>query len=336
MRKFLTLTGILLTSLTLANCGILTAPISLPKAVSENATYHFNGRIIDENGKTLDGVVCVVSNNHFLWAPLSGYKEVAEPVTRRVDGKFDFTTRGSSCDFTFSKDGYYDASYRFNADHPDLITTGNGIWHNQENFTVVLPHSRTPTAQLIHTKLSIDYANYPKSDAIALLNVATQGATGDLIYRNKDAEDPTVFPIGTLYATLDKEPPQPLNAKGDIDVAELDIPHHVTLHLPGKDSGFIPIKPQTGLVPMLTTDLAPDAGYQHELTFTRARLKAMRSADAANIIEAHEYFFFRAGTYYGKATFSWAIRGGKPVFEYDLYLQPEPNNRDLSLHTLRQ
>jgi len=334
MRKTTKLASLLLAA-SLPSCGILTAPLSFPKAVAENATYHFNGRIIDETGKPLDGVVCIVSNNHYLWAPLSGHKEVSEPVTRRVDGKFDFVTRGSSCDFTFSKDGYFDASFRFNADHPDLVTTGTGTWHNMEGFSVVLAHSRTPTAQLIHTQHTITYIDYPNSDAISLINLATSGSTGDAIFKGKDAEDPTIFPLGTLYATLDKEPPQALNAKGDIDVAELDIPHHVTLHLPGKDAGFIPIKPQTGMVPMLTTDTAPDAGYQHELTFTRARLKAMRSANNDNIIEAYEYFFFHAGPYFGKATFSWAIRGGKPVFLYDLYLQPEPNNRDLSLHAIK-
>ena len=217
--------------------------------------------------------------------------------------------------FTFSKDGYQEAYFRLTAERPDDVYTRAGIWHKGEDFPVVLLSSRAPQAPLVRFNSSISYGDYPVADAIALPNLATNAAAGDVLYAGKDAEDPTVFPAGTLYATLDKEPPTALNAKGDIDLADLDIPSHVTLHLPGPQSGFI--------------TLAPAGGYVHELTFTRERLKEMRAGNQENIIEAHEYFLFRAGHYYGKGVFSWGMQAGKPAFRYELYIQPEPDNRDL-------
>ena len=321
-------------SILLSNCGILSAPVSLPAAVAENSNFSFSGVVVDQDGKSLEGVIVTRLNYHHFWMPLSGGKDIPDTIIRRADATFEFDDRGASLDFTFSKDGYQDASFRMTADNSELLVTSMGTWKNGKKFPAVMLSTTVRDADLAHYNNSISYDRYPVADAIALPNVATEGRSGDITYAGKDAQDPTIFPAGTLYITLGKEPPPAINSKGDVDPTDLDIPHHVTLHLPGMQSGFVRIEPRTGYHPITTSDSAPASGYVHELTFSRARLKEMRKASQTDIIEAHEYFFFRAGDRYGKGTFSWANQSGKPTFRFDLFIQPQPENRDLTTHKL--
>lgn len=318
----------------LAGCGIFTAPLSLPAAVAENANYAFRGPLVDQNGNSLEGVIMRYSKSRHFWTPIRGGTDVDAEVTRRVDRTFDIDERGSFLEVTFSKDGYYDAGFRFTADTPDDVTSGMGLWPNIKPFPVVLLTRKPEDPVLARFNQSIAYANYPVADAIALPNLATNGNTGEVVYKEKDAQDPTVFPPGTLYLTLVKEAPPAINARGDIDPAELDIPGAVTLHLAGRGNGFVRIEPRVGFHPMATADVAPTAGYARELTFPRQRLKAMRAARNDDIVLAHEYFYLHANGRFGKGVFSWSNRGGKPVFTYDLYLQPEVGIRELTTHAM--
>src|SRR6476661_560009 len=101
---------------TLASCGIFTAPVSLPAAVAENANYAFHGPVVDQDGKSLDGVIMRFSKSHHFWTPIRGGTDIGGESTRRVDHTFDIDERGSFLDVTFSKDGYYDAGFRFTTD----------------------------------------------------------------------------------------------------------------------------------------------------------------------------------------------------------------------------
>jgi len=287
---------------------------------------------VDQDGKSLDGVIMRFSKSHHFWTPIRGGTDIGGESTRRVDHTFDIDERGSFLEVTFSKDGYYDAGFRFTTDSKEDITSNYGTWPNIKNFPVVLLTKKPEDALLARFNGTISYADYPVANCIAINNVATNGSTGDIQYMGKDAEDPTVFPPGTLYLTLVKEAPPAMNAKGEIDPAELDMPGKVTLHLAGKENGFVRIEPKVGFHPIATGDAAPEGGYVAELTFNRARLKAMRTADANDIMLAHEYFFFRVNGRYGKGVFSWESRGGKPAFRYELYVQPEANIRDLTTH----
>jgi hypothetical protein len=51
-------------------------------------------------------------------------------------------------------------------------------------------------------------------------------------------------------------------------------------------------------------------------------------------VKEKNHLCFHAGGYFGKGSFSWAVYSGKPNFAYELYLQPEPGNRDLRSHAL--
>jgi hypothetical protein len=323
---------LLLLPLTLASCGIITAPLSLPSAVAENASFTFKGSVVDNDGKPLDGVVARLHNVHHLWTPLKGSTDVYDNLLRRIDRDFIFEVRGSEFELTFSKDGYYDSVYSFDAGREEEVRTRWGRWKNDKDFLVVLLPMRPEDADLVKFSKSIEYRDYPIADSISLNNLATNGRTGDILFSGKDAEDPTVFPPGTLYLTLGKEPPPAINPKGDIDPADLDIPHHVTLHIPGAQSGFVRINPETGFEPMATRDLAPPEGYVHEFTISRSRLRQMRAATRDDVSDACEYFFFRAGNRVGKGRFYWESVSGPPAFTFDLYLQPEPGSLNLTMH----
>jgi len=196
-----------------------------------------------------------------------------------------------------------------------------------------MPAVRVVEAPLAKFQARISYENYPNAEAISLPNVATEGRTGEVKYAGKDAEDPTLFPPGTLYLTLDKAPPTVMDAKGNIDPADLDVPNKITLHLPGPQSGLIRIAPAIGYHPMMLTDLAPVQGYAPTLSFDRARLKAMRLAGSDDIVGGYEYFFFRTGNRYGKGVLTWANKAGKPIFTYQLYVQKRLEDRNLTVRT---
>jgi hypothetical protein len=317
----------------LAGCGILTAPVSLPAAVAQNANLTFQGAVVDQNGRLLDGVVIRRTNSHHLWMPLSGSRDIEDTKLRRADGRFGFEDRGQSLDFTFSKNGYKDAVFNWSAAEAGQFRTPLGIWRNVKDFPVVLLSTERPDAELAHVSQAISYGDYPVADCISLPNLATKGRNGDVVWSGKDARDTTVFPAGTLYATVGKEPPQAINAKGDLDPADLDVPDHITLTLPGVGCGLMRIEPRVGFHPMATSDVAPAAGYVHELRFNRSRLRAMKLARRDDILLASEYFFFKVGDRFGKGRLSWAGGGkGGPVFRYELYLQPQEENRDLQTH----
>ncbi len=323
----LALASLLLFSM--ANCGIISAPVSLPAAVARNATYTFKGTVIDQTGNSLNGVLATLNNVHHVWTPIEGATDNSSSLTRRVDGAFVFEARGSVLEMIFHKEGFNNATYHFNADQAHDVSTEYGTWPNIENFPVVLLTDSTGPA-MAHFNAPISYANYPIADTIAINNLATDGRAGDITYSGKDATDPTVFPPGTLYLTMEIGAPPALNAKGDIDPNELDLPHHITLHLPGPLSGLIRIEPRLGFYPMATSDTAPATGYNHELTIPRKRLKEMRMATPDRIIEAHEYFFFHTNNRFGKGLISWANHAGKPSFRYELYVQPQIDDRDLT------
>jgi hypothetical protein len=185
-------------------------------------------------------------------------------------------------------------------------------------------------AYLAHHTATISYEHYPIADVISLPNLLTDGATGDVVYKDKDATDPTVIPDGTLYAVVDNAPPKAINQFGQIDPAELDIPNAITLRIAGAQTGIMRMSPRAGLHPMLVSTVAPEVGYAPELTIGRERLKEMRLADRRMIAEAHEYFYFRVADRYGRGVLSWENRSGKPQFRYELFYQRRPATRDLT------
>ncbi len=320
----------------LQGCGVVFAPFSYAEARSSNANYVFRGTVVDPAGKPIEGVVAVKSSERRLWDALSGTASHHNEDFMRVDGDFIMTVRGSNLSVTFSKNGYRDAVYNFSAAANQEISTTMGTWKNAPDFAVLLIPVNARDAYLAHHSASIAYEHFPMTDMISLPNLLSDGASGDVVYRNKDATDATVIPDGTLYAIMDSAPPKAINQFGQIDPAELDIPNSVTLRIAGPDTGFIRMNTRPGLHPMLVSTQAPESGYESDLTLTRERLKEMRLAQGNAIGAANEYFYFRVGDRFGKGVFSWTSRSGKPHFTYDLYLQRRPATGDLTTFNYKQ
>src|SRR5678816_2391649 len=48
--------GLLIAAMITAGCGLITAPLSMPAAVAENADFSLRGPVVDQQGKPLSGV----------------------------------------------------------------------------------------------------------------------------------------------------------------------------------------------------------------------------------------------------------------------------------------
>ena len=317
-------------ALALPGCGVLFAPISYAKAASSNANYVFKGTVVDPEGKPVEGVVAVRSSERTWWDAMSGTASKHNEDYMRVDGDFVMNMRGSNLTVKFSKNTYRDAAYYFHAGNNMEVSSQMGTFANTTDFAVLMIPVNARDAYLAHQSVSISYERYPITDMVAFPNMLNEGSTGDVIYKDKDATDPTVIPDGTLYALVDNAPPKTINQFGKIDPAELDIPDSITLRIAGPDAGFIRMTPKPGLHPMLVSVQAPESGYTPELSLSRERLKEMRLAKNDAVPESDEYFFFRVGDRFGKGVFTWSTRYGKPQFTYDLYLQRRPATRDLT------
>ena len=323
-------------SLALGSCGVIFAPFSYASAASSNANYVFKGTVVDPAGKPLEGVVAVKSSERRLWDAMEGTASHHKEDYIRVDGDFIIAVRGSNLAVTFSKNGYRDAVFNFSADASKEISTNMGNWRNSADFAVLMIPVNARDAYLAHQSATISYEHYPIADVISLPNLLTEGATGDVVYKDKEATDLTVIPDGTLYALVDNAPPKAINQFGQIDPAELDIPNSVTLRIAGPGTGLARMTPRAGLHPMLVSTVAPEAGYAAELTLGRDRLKEMRLAGRNSIAGAYEYFYFRVGDRFGKGVLCWNNLSGKAQFTFDLYLQRRPATRDLTTYNYKQ
>src|SRR6187551_2645981 len=125
----MTLLGLAITCCVgISGCGIFTAPVSVPAAVAENANFSIRGPIVDQDGRSLQGVVVKVHTIHHFWTPVKGSADVTDELLRRRDGEYDFNTRGSSMELTFSKEGYYDTTLRMDAEAPAMVKMRRGQW----------------------------------------------------------------------------------------------------------------------------------------------------------------------------------------------------------------
>jgi hypothetical protein len=315
----------------LSGCGVATAPVSVAAAVASNANYNFKGTVVDQAGMPLDGVLMAKEWHHLFWTPVRGGKSTDEHSLQRVDRSFSVAERGTDMEIKFTKDGYHDARFNFRAPDNDTVFTPDGDWPNTENFPVVLYARNKPDDRLKKWSGAIDYIQYPTTNVIELDRLGDNS-----MFRTLEATNASRSKPGTLYLTLTKEAPPTINAKGDVDPADANLPGRITLHITGAENGFVRITPRVGYHPIRSSEVAPTLGYVPELTIDRKRLQQMRRAPISRIIEAHEYFYFRANGHYGKGSIRWLqsvdkdIKATPPVaFQYSLWLQPNENDPNI-------
>jgi hypothetical protein len=325
--RLLAVTTLLAATAGIAGCGVLFGWATFPAAVATNKIFSFKGHVVDPQDKPVDGCLVKVEVTHLVWAAVEGLKNNDNVLLRKIGPTFEYTTRGTDSKFIFTKEGFQERT--FFMDDLEWVSTDEGLWPNVKDFPVVMIPDKKPTSKSRVWSDSVSYMEYPRTRLINPLSSQDD--------RTGDANEPEKFPDGRIYLTIKKEPPRVINAKGDVDPLELNMPGSITLRTTDKEGGFIRIEPRLGFPPMLTSDQAPAEGYVPELSFDRKRLLDMRKREnARKVIEGYEYFFFRVNGHYGKGRLAWSDHVDSdektPVslrFTYNLWTQPEKGNREL-------
>ncbi len=277
---------------------------------------------------------------------------------------------------TFSHDGFFDVNDSIRSTRPQAVRTEFGSWSTTGTFPVVMISREKPDASLRVWQSSHDYSDYPDQSVLhlpmlwgseaaangdpknllaawknprpshSLIMAATNVTSGltprgtpapTIIYTDGDEKEP-VQP-GTFYVTFTPQPPHVINAHGDVDPDDLNLPGTISLHVSGPDNGFSRIQPRLGYAPIVVADDAPTSGYSTELAIYRPRLKEMRAADHEQIVEAHEYFFIKVDGHYGKGSAAWTAEYDlkwkkifKPHLEFTFWMQSSPGDTNLTWH----
>jgi hypothetical protein len=315
-------------------CGLITAPITVPMAVAANANFSITVVLVDQEGKPLEDVLLNQQLDHRFWEPMSGSTDTDERRLLFVDRKLKVQERGQNLNLDFTRDGYYDVSLKLNADDPKTVHSNLGDWPLVPDFPVVMMSRAGKDANLRNLDTTFDCAAYPRRPVLDLDRLATADASR-IVY-DFAGEDSGPARPGTLYLTLTREAPHPINAHGDLDPSDLNLPGEVTLHISGDDGGFVRIAPRVGYAPIQTSDTAPAEGYQPTFQILRDRLKEMRTGSAERVIESHEYFFFRAHGRFGKGLINWsrqrdrnALKPPPLSFRTAVWIQPQAGEINL-------
>lgn len=333
---FLPLTALLvLAGLLTPGCGILTAPVSVPANVAANTHFSLHGPVVDSHGTPLTEVILHQTLHHQFWTPLAGYALTDESKIFRVDQKVDIEERGQSLYLEFTHPGFHKATYTLRAQNDDLISTSQGDWKLSSDLPIVL-YPDKPDATLLTWKGNINYTDYPRAKAINLDQWG--GRTVALV--DWSLENLASAPASMFYLTLTPQAPTPLDAKGELDARDVNLPAEITLHVTGPDNGFVPMATKRGYAPLQASDTAPTNGYVPTLTISRARLKEMRSTSFGLATGHTEFFFFRANNRYGKGFICWSRRVeglhsdiAPAEFYFGIWMQPQAGDLNLTSYT---
>jgi len=289
----------------IGGCGIITAPVSGPAAVASNMNFSLQGPVVDQNDKPLDGVLMSQRLRHRFWTPVRGGAETNESKLRVMDGQYSVSERGATLDLSFTCDGYYHTSYSMSAADWPMVSTPYGAWNMKG--VGVLP--------------VVMYAMVPRDE----MNL--------MIYEGRSSDGPHNRPISL---EIEKGELRARNSAGDIDPVDVNLPAKVTLRVNGKEGGFVRVEPRFGYAPMQACEAAPESGYEPTLVIDRERLREMRLARGDDIVNGHEYFYFRSDGRYGKGMIAWSstfARGEKEPraaeFRYVLFQAREVGDRRL-------
>jgi len=348
-RWWISASGLLISAGLITACGLITTPVSVPAAVTENMNFFLHGPIVDQVCNPLDGVVMSQELRRRFWTPIRGEKDTSKNELRVVNHNYSIRERGKDLRLTFIRDGYHDASYSMSVydgpivtvSHPNPIRCAavayvlDGEWVVNEDVPLpVVMYARDSSDSNLAARISVlGCQSYPKiMDGLDAIDLRKR--------LNIDWASVYQLPAGILHLTLEKGELQPRNAAGDIDPVDVNLPAKITLRINSDDGGFVPIKPQYGYAPLQTSEEAPDFGYMPALTIDQPRLREMRLASRKDFIGAHEYFYFRYNGHYGKGKIAWLetfARDKKTLrdteFFYAIIMVREPGARRLISRT---
>jgi|GEM_PF-6494066 len=173
---------LLLTAPLITACGIITAPISGPAAVASNMNFSLQGPVVDQDGNPLNGVLLTQTLRHRFWTPIQDGADTDERKLRVIDREYRGSERGATLDLTFTRDGYYDASYLMSAADGPIVTTPYGAWVVKGNTSLpVVMYAREPRdSHLARRSDTLNCERYPKMKAVCLNRMTEWGIQLDV------------------------------------------------------------------------------------------------------------------------------------------------------------
>ncbi|HEY4329752.1 MAG TPA: hypothetical protein VGN88_08445 [Phycisphaerae bacterium] len=291
-------------------CGILTAPFTVPAAIDANAFFNFSATLTDPTGTPLDNVTLHQTLNHTFWHPTEIQTTTNEPKIRQFNHTVSVNERGAHLSLIFSKEGYYDAQFDLFARSPGIIHTLAGDMPVKSNFPVILYPVTPADSDLRSWRGYLPYGNYPKPvlDLTKLAGTSAGAAISPLLSLN----DISTASPGSFYLNF-----SPAETSAKPSAAE-----SVTINITDGQLQLMTTRPYED--PLLSSDTAPDAGYQPQLILDQARLKEMRS----NTVSSHEYFFFRTQNHFGKG---YIVPFGN-TFNANIWINPIAGDHNLITH----
>ena len=352
-------------SLLLYGCGVITAPVSGPKAIASNTNFDLVFEFLDSDGQQIADVNFQQTLNHRFWHPITGYKITNEVKKRPISNNVHVRERGESIQFDASRSGSVDSRLWINASAPDIIESTYGRWRYAPGFPIVLVPNR-PDVDMRILGDNIDLMEYPHQPVFKLPMLWGPGTFPE----PRATRQPQLIRAGFSNTFVVLQPPsdisrlasgreyrspwEPIGVQA-IDIVDVGstqmtpgtfymtvtppsptpedlrvrIPASLHLHVAGQGNGLIRMQTKLGFVPILVSDRAPSEGYS-DLSIDRARLQEMRASHDL-LLEGREYFFIKAEGHYGKGCISW-LNGVDSTLRVFVWMQAKEADTNLTWH----
>ncbi len=238
----------LLTCGTIAACGLMTAPVSLPEAFSHNGDLSLHGSISDDQGNPLDQVIVHVDRQYYLWHAADSYMEYSKLILA-ADHNFQIgPMRAHELTFTFTKAGYVEQHITVNQQNQTAYAMNLYTWPAQD-VKIILPKAGRATAPLDTIDVAADYTDPDELAAININQALLATLTGGRMLQARpeffDAKITTI-PPGYLYADVQRQPLRTTGADHSVDPLDINLPARLTLHFSDPDGVLFPLHPQPG------------------------------------------------------------------------------------------
>jgi hypothetical protein len=268
----------------------------------DQGRFIISGSVMDEAGQALNGVTIVARKTR------SGgpFQEVwSEEERHVVDGNFQFDYRGClTVTLTFTREGYYPSVLLLNYQEPlvddDQLLGGSPIPTPliEKNDLRVVLEKRGNVTQLREYAEVLEYR--PTGQGV-VMDLDQSNAKRRSLRAVVNTHDAAQLPTNTVYviAERDEQGRIAVVRKRRPNSSVVDVlPRRLTLRLTGPDAGFIRVQAEPGRRLSSQTKIAPEAGYQAELTILSDDFVQAGSSGGA-------VYYFKANGKFGKGSTGW-------------------------------
>jgi len=268
----------------------------------DQGRFILNGSVVDEAGQALNGVTVVTRKTR------SGgpFQEVrAEEGRKVIDGSFQFDFRGClTVTLTFTREGYYPTVLLFNYQEPpvndDQLLGGAPIPSpliEKNDLRVVLEKRGNVTQLREYTEV----LEYRATGRGVVMDLDRSNAQRKSLRTVADVHDVTQLPTNAVYVLAERDEQGRIavvrQRRPDSSVINV-LPRRLTLKLTAPDGGFIRVQPEPALRISSQTKVAPETGYQAELTILPEDFAEAETRGGA-------LYYFKANGRFGKGSTGW-------------------------------